>query len=450
VVTDAAGFSVLVLAKIIMIQMIAVLCTFWAFCIFLLVAILCPLLCYYLPVPKREVKETGKARLSERMFSSIGSWAFTKARWPIIVSLVIIVVIAAFISTKLVVGDIYPGSPILWPDSEFNKAIAEINSRFDNAGTDTMNIVIQGEEGTMEDPEVLRTIEAYERYIKEKMGPVVGGTRSLVKVVKKLNMENHEGDPQYYRIPDNLQAIGIYYMMFWGAGDPQDFNTFSDFHYKNGNILVFFKNHLGETVRKAISLTREFIETHPLKKAEFKMAGGVIGIIAACNEEIERSQISTLASVLTIIFIFCILSFRSILAGIQLIIPLIMANLVAFAYMALAKIGLDVNTLPISAIGMGLGVDYGIYLLMRMREEHRKSQDLEKSVIVASATAGRAIFYTALMLIFSVSIWYFSNIKFIAQMGFLLGFLLFFNCLGAIFFHPAAVSLIKPKFITGK
>jgi predicted RND superfamily exporter protein len=141
-------------------------------------------------------------------------------------------------------------------------------------------------------------------------------------------------------------------------------------------------------------------------------------------------------------------TFRSPVAGLILVASLVTANLVAFAYMAVNKIGIDINVLPVSAVGIGVGVDYGIYLLTRIRDEYELTGDLKQSIITGMGTSGRAILFTALILSLSVIIWYFSELKFQAEMGFLLGFLLICNMLGALLFVPAMVYAIKPRFIT--
>ena len=179
------------------------------------------------------------------------------------------------------------------------------------------------------------------------------------------------------------------------------------------------------------------------------MFGGLIGILGATNEEIESSLTPILLAIIMVIFVFCAIVFRSLVAPVLLIVPLLIANALAYAYMAINHIGMDVNTLPIASVGMGLGVDYGIYYMSRIKEEYKKSGDLYGGIRIAAGSTVKAIFYTAFILTFSVLVWYFTNIKFLAQMGFLLGILMMFNCLGAILWQPAIVYLVKPRFITG-
>jgi hypothetical protein len=451
IVTDAAGFLVLVLAKIVAIQKLSLLCTFWVIAIFLLVELFGPLLSFYLPLPKRI--KLGGAEVSQKYLGKLGEWLGGSGRvWAIAITAILFVGGIYYSITHLKVGDLHPGSPILWPESRYNKDVDEINKRFDQAGTDTYNVIIEGKENAMETPTVLRRIEAFERYIRKSFPSEVGGTQSLVLIAKKLNLEYHEGDPKWDIIPEKPEAIGFYFFSYRGVGDPEDFNIFTDPLYKYGNIRIFFKNHMGDTIKRAFKVSNNFLTLQkPLKEAKFKLAGGLIGVFGAINEEIETSQKWTILIIAVVVFLFCSISFKSILAGIILSIPLITSTGLAFAYMAYANIGLDVNTLPISAIGFGLGVDYGIYLLSRIQEEYGRIGKLDESIKIGMGTCGLAIIYTAIPIIFSVLIWYFlSDLRFQADMGLLLALIMGFNCLGAIFFIPSIVSVLKPRFILNK
>ena len=146
---------------------------------------------------------------------------------------------------------------------------------------------------------------------------------------------------------------------------------------------------------------------------------------------------------------FCALSFRSLVAGIILIIPLAISNLLVFAYMALRDIGLTVNTLPVASIAVGIGVDYGIYLLGRIKEEYPRHSDWESVISMAVNTTGKAIALTGATVMLGAIFWYFSSIRFQAEMGLLLCLATFFHLLGTLIFLPALVLIWQPKFLKG-
>ncbi len=559
IITDAGGFLVLVLARIPCVQKLALLCTFWVIAIFITVAMGGPLMGIYLPAPKKI--HLGGAGIIEKILGKVVSLD-TNRKTAVVIMIIFIAagVWGAFYASEIPIGNVHPGSPILFPDSKYNRDVAEINARFDNAGTDTMNVVVAGVNNCVEMPLTLFKMEYLTDEMK-KYVPAVGGSQCIVNIVKKLNQEFHEGDPKWYVIPDSLLASGTYILMYRSTGEAGDFDVWGTPKLDMGSIRIYFKNHLYSTIKHALKVLRNFLDRYPellqrkfyddvyvpliqkypdigkqnfvvhvtrnivefklrdflkymhtkkakliedpnfkkefpelyskknlIKKypkilkmtmrefvehhpeaipmlklmdrdefmspkrfgaADFKYAAGRIGVIAAIDEEIEWSQAGTILLIFIIVFILCSTVFRSVWAGIVLAIPLIVANLVTFGYMVIKEIGLDVDTLPVFAVGIGVGVDYGIYVISRMREEYENLRDIDAAVTKAISTAGLGVVFTAVTLTIPVLLWDFlSKIKFQADMGLLLAFLLIFNMLGALFFIPAAVSYFKPRFIT--
>jgi predicted RND superfamily exporter protein len=124
------------------------------------------------------------------------------------------------------------------------------------------------------------------------------------------------------------------------------------------------------------------------------------------------------------------------------------SNVLLGAVMVIMGIGLDVNSLPIAAIGIGVGIDYGIYLLSRICEEFRDSQHHGDAIQAAVTTTGKAIFFTATIVLIGILPWYFlSELKFLADMGLLLVMIMLINMVIALVVLPLLVYLFKPKFI---
>jgi len=180
------------------------------------------------------------------------------------------------------------------------------------------------------------------------------------------------------------------------------------------------------------------------------MAAGVVGTLAAANDEIFKAQLQLLVMTFAVSIILCSIAYRSIVAGLLLAIPLAVANYLVFAYMGLKDIGLGINTLPVATIAVGIGVDYGIYFLSRMREEYKETKDLQSAFFITIVTTGKAITFTALTVALGVVFWAFSSLKFQADMGLLLTMVTFFHLIGTLVLLPALVLIVKPKFITGQ
>jgi predicted RND superfamily exporter protein len=172
-----------------------------------------------------------------------------------------------------------------------------------------------------------------------------------------------------------------------------------------------------------------------------------MGILSAINEEVEYSYWVSLLVVFSVVFMLCVISFRSFMAGVILIIPLAISQLLSDMFMYIKGIDLNINSLPVAAIAVGIGIDYGIYLLARVAEEYQECGDYNRANSRALETTGKAIIFTATTLIAGVVFWGFVDLKFQAEMGLLLGLLMLLNMINALVFIPSLVGVFKPKFV---
>lgn len=448
IVTDAAGIFIIVVAPIPLLAKLALIGAFWVLSIIFSVLILNPLLLSFLPPPSKSLTRFlfVEDSLLNRFLSRVAVATFSRARW-VTLAVTAAVLVWAFCSARsLTVGDAHEGTSLLWPDSQFNRDIRHINKHF--PGVNPLYVIVEGtQENDIKRPEVLRAIEAYQRVMERD--PRVGGTQAITDVLKQLNRKFHEDDPRWGILPSEWSEIGQLMYLFLNGADPGDLDRWMNWNFSQGNIVVYFKDHRGETIRNAIRQSKTFIQNLSLDGVEFKLCGGVIGVMAAINEEISQSQTATLLLAFLVIFVTCSVTYRSPIAGILFIIPLAVANLLTFAFMAEMKIGLNINTLPISSLGIGLGVDYGIYIVSRIKEEYAKAGDLKRATLVAMTTAGRAVLFTATTLTAGVIFWYFlSDMRFQAEMGLLLGLWMVTSMIGGMLLLTTVIHFIKPRFIT--
>jgi predicted RND superfamily exporter protein len=180
------------------------------------------------------------------------------------------------------------------------------------------------------------------------------------------------------------------------------------------------------------------------------MAGGAVGIQAAINEALTLYQFWTFLLAALTVFIFCSLSFRSFVGGIIVIFPLLLSNVMSFAFMYFNDLPLTTATLPVSAVGIGLGVDYGIYLVSRIMEEYKNTGSIDGAITTSLGTTGKAIVFVATTLVCGIVFWFMSKLMFQAMMGLLLAIILTFNMLGALIIIPSIIAVFKPKFIIVK
>jgi predicted RND superfamily exporter protein len=448
IVTDAAGILIIVVAPIPLLTKLALIGAFWVLSIIFSVLILNPLLLSFLPPPSKALTKFlfVEDSLLNRFLARVAVATFSRARCVTLAVTAVVLVWAFSSARNLTIGDAHEGTSLLWPDSQFNRDIRHINKHF--PGVNPLYVIVEGtQENDFKRPEVLRAIEAYQRVME--LDPRVGGTQSITDVLKQLNRKFHEDDPRWGVIPNEWNEVGQLMYLFLNGADPGDLDRWMNWNFSQGNIVVFFKDHKGETIRNAIHRSKEFIEDHPLDGVQFKLCGGVIGVMAAINEEISQSQTLTLALAFLVIFVTCSITYRSPVAGILFIMPLAVANVLTFAFMASLKIGLNINTLPISSLGIGLGVDYGIYIVSRIKEEYTSSGDLRKATRIAMTTAGRAVLFTATTLTAGVIFWYFlSDMRFQAEMGLLLGLWMITSMIGGMLLLTTVIHFIKPGFIT--
>jgi uncharacterized protein len=218
------------------------------------------------------------------------------------------------------------------------------------------------------------------------------------------------------------------------------------------NINVWYKNHRSETVERALQRAKAYQTVDHIQgssSGELRLASGNFGLIGAINETVARSQFKILLFVMTVIFVMCSVTYKSILAAFILLVPVNFSNLAATSVMAYMNIGLDVNTLPVLAIGTGVGIDYAIYLMSRICEEYPLHDNYDETLSRAVSTTGRAILFTASTLVVGMVPWYFlSSLRFQADMGLVIAALMVINMFAALIVIPLLVSIIKPQFIS--
>jgi predicted RND superfamily exporter protein len=462
VLTDAAGVFVIATATVRQMKIMAFFCSFWVISIMVSVLLLVPIMLSYFPMKgKVEIKRG----LIDRLLHWVAEWALGKrSRWGVIAVAAIIAVFGIYISKYAQIGDTHPGSPLLWPDSQYNTDVAKINEKF--YGSDRLSVFIDGEpvkgewdfakfnihehEAYMKKAAVHKNIERFRKYMERD--PKCGGSMALPDIVKGVNKTFHFDDPRWFMIPEEPDwAVGNYLFMYIASSPtPGSLAEFADSHMEDGNITFFYKDHINNTVNNAIVMAKEYIEKYS-DGVNYKLAGGNIGVLAASNEEIERVNWVTLVLVFLIVFVFVSVAYRSVVAGGLILASLALANLVALMYMVFQDIGLDINTLPVACVGVGVGVDYAVYIVDRVKLEYRRLGSYPEAIREAISTTGRAVSFTATTLVGGIILWYFlSSIRFQAEMSILLSIVMIVNMFGAIILIPTLYNIFRPKFIKKK
>jgi predicted RND superfamily exporter protein len=444
----ADGFAILTLAvaPIPLIQNLAFVCSFFIITITISVITLHPIILTFVRPPRHDPMQGH--RFSDRVYNGINGALVRlsqgRARWALVVIFFVTLAGGLYYSHQLRVGDVSIGKAILHNNHPYNIAYDFVNKHF--VGTSQLVIIAEGDkENAIQDGHVLAKIEEFQKYMER--GPDTGGSLSITSMIRRLYRMYHEAEPRWEFVPDNARDLGNLFFMLQGGTAPGEMDRFFSRDYRNATITVFYRDYSNEVIKNAIERAKTFIANNPVEHIKFRLAGGLMGVLAAVNEEVEWSYRVNIALVMITVFILSFLTYRSVLGALIVMMPSIVAQPLSEAFMYWWGIDANINSLPVAAVGIGIGIDYGYYVLSRIVEEYKKTPDFDTANAEALMTTGKAIMFTGTTLTAAVIFWLFFPMKFQAEMALLLTLLLFFHIVGALVFIPAFVSLLKPRFL---
>ncbi|WP_374242843.1 RND family transporter [Zoogloea sp.] len=338
---------------------------------------------------------------------------------------------ATWQSRQLQTGDVGSGVPELRAESRYNQDNARIVGDY-SIGMDVLSVYVETEGHTEAclNWEVMNAVERFDLHMRGVVG--VQSVATVAGLAKLYVAGNNEANPRWAALQRSEAALRT----GGRAANPDlGLNTYG---CKTINLLVYLKDHQGPTLAHVVKEVQHFIDAEHAPGVRFRLGGGNAGVAAATNEAVEHAEIQMLASIFGAITLLCWITFRSWRAVLCVIVPLIIVTIMCNALMALLGIGLKVATLPVIALGVGVGVDYGIYIYERLQHEMTHAGlPLREAFYEAMRQRGTAAVFTAVTMSIGVGTWAFSALKFQADMGILLAFMFLVNVLGAIFLLPA-------------
>jgi uncharacterized protein len=359
-------------------------------------------------------------------------------------------VLLAFVAVSRPVGNVSIGSPLLWPDNEYNVAEREINANL--AGTATLNVVWEGKvPRALYYPEVYDSMLRFQKAIERNHGAIA--TLSLADYIPYTGLILRGGNPKWLPIDLTGHDVGAY--LFWTrtGHSLENFANIIEPNGTNGDVILWYKDLRASTVDEAMAAAARAVaevQPQPSPTYRIRLATGAVALQYALDHVVRAADLKILLYLLATIFVMCVLTYHSGVAAAMLLVPLLFAQFATDSVMYLRGVGLDVNTLPVVAVGLGVGIDYGIYLISRMCDEFQRvgDGDVQAAVMRAILTTGEATFFVAFTMIAGVLPWYFfSNLAFLADMGWMLAWVMLFNCILAMVVLPIEVVFIKPKFL---
>ena len=459
--TDIVGIFLIAIAPIPAMERFALFCGFWAVWLIPTGTILISLLLSVLPPPKNIEKLVGNqgGGVHRRFAQLLRGIAATTYGKPARITTVLTVVggaIAIYMALQIKIGNPVEGSNLLWPDSEYNVAVSQINRNF--PGVNTLEIVFEAKDQSnpsrvTRQANTILTMQELQGEIEQSATPP-RATLSFGDYLMEANRLFSGGNPKWSPLDSSDSAVNAAAGAVMVGSSPKAFSNVIDFEQQNGTVSLWFKDNKQETVDAALADARAAIEKVGADHESFliRLGTGTIALQQAVNDVVDRYHWLIIGYLNLVILAGCSLAYRSILAGIILLVPVNLSNVVLLTAMHLMGIGLDVNSMLVAAIGIGVGIDYGIYLLSRICEEyHGQDNDWTRTLVAALTTTGKAIMFTASIMMIGILPWYFlSDLKFMADMGLLLTLIMLINMILALVVLPLIVWLIKPKFVGRK
>lgn len=337
---------------------------------------------------------------------------------------------------EIQIGDMHSGVPELRADSRYNLDSDAITKHF-SIGVDTISVIVETKpEGCM-DYDIMTNIDEFSWHMQNVAG--VQSVISLPGIAKVINTGWNEGNLKWRVLPRNpttmVQAVG-YVPTSSGLLNP-DCSVMP--------VMIFTEDHKAKTIAHIVDEVKKFRSQSAIEGVNYRLATGNAGVMAATNEVVQATQYPILLCVFGAVIILCFLEFRSTPSVLCIIVPLGLVSILSYALMSGLEIGLKVSTLPVVALGVGVGVDYGIYIFSRLLSYLDEGRSLTDAYLHTLAITGNGVVFTGITLAIGVGTWIFSPLKFQADMGILLTFLFLVNMLGAIILLPALAHWLLPK-----
>ncbi|MGE5667244.1 MAG: efflux RND transporter permease subunit, partial [Betaproteobacteria bacterium] len=440
---DAVGFAVLMVIDIPVIRDLAMTASVGVAVLIFTNLLLLPVLLSYTGVSAGAAKRSLREEQDETRGRGLGRlWnlldRFTTRRWATAAIVVSAVLVAAGLATgrHLKTGDLDPGAPELRPDSRYNRDNAYITAHYALSSDQFAVIVKTKPEGCLK---YHTLIEADRLAWLLKQVPGVQTTVSLADAVRQITAGSFEGNPKWLTINRNQDVLN-YAAQQASVNNPDLFNTACSVM----PVIAYLADHKAETLQRIVAAAEAFAGAHSDADRQFLLAAGSAGIDAATNIVVDRANRTMLLYVYAAVIALCFVTFRSWRAVVVAVVPLMITSILCEALMVLLGIGVKVATLPVIALGVGIGVDYALYLLSVQLAQQRLGLQLPEAYKKAVQFTGKVVALVGVTLAAGVFTWAFSPIKFQADMGILLTFMFLWNMLGALVLIPALSSVLLP------
>lgn len=440
-VSDAFGFLTLLFIEIDVIRDLAVAAGVGVAIIIVTNLVLHPLIMSYIGITKSGVKHVqNQGEKQDRKWRLLSYFAHpTVAPISLLIALLGLGV-GLYVKQDLKVGDLDAGAPELRADSVYNLDNKYLINNY-STSADVMVVMVETPKEQCTQYSVLTAMDRLQWDLQNTPG--VQSTASLATVSKIVSKALNEGNWKWFEISRNQTIVN--------ASIREAPSGLINTDCSLTPVLVFLEDHKAETLRTVVDEIEAFAKKQNSDAHTFKLAAGNAGVEAATNEVIAKAKNLMLMFVYGVVSLLCLLTFRSVRAVLCVVIPLGLTSVLCEAIMSATGIGVKVATLPVIALGVGIGVDYGIYIYTKLEKHLLEGKTLQDAYFETLRSTGKAVIFTGVTLGLGVVTWIFSPIKFQADMGLLLFFMFLWNMVGSIWLLPAlARFLLRPDRMVAK
>lgn len=440
-VCDAVGFAVLLWVKIPAIHDLALIASLGVAFLIFTNLILLPVLLTYTGVSPRAAaralaQETGALDGKKHwLWKSLD--LFTTRRWALCAIAVAIglAVVGVRVGAGLQIGDLQPGAPELRQDSRYNVDNAYVASHY-STSSDVLAVMVTTPPDQCANYTTLTGIADLQARLATVPG--VDSTNSFADLQRTMGAAFNEGSLKWREIIPNQQALNSVITQSPRGLFNEDCNLLT--------VYVYLSDHKAKTLQSVVDVVSAFAKERDTSDVKYLLAAGNGGIEAATNSVVKETNSKMLYGVYAAVIILCLISFRSLRAVIVAVLPLMLTSVLAEALMVWLHMGVKVATLPVVALGVGIGVDYALYILSVTLMQLRAGYSLSDAYYRALLFTGRVVMLTGFTLAAGVATWILSPIKFQADMGLLLAFMFLWNMIGALILLPSlSVFFLKQK-----
>jgi predicted RND superfamily exporter protein len=447
---NALGFMVIAFVDIEIVRELAFTATIGVTVMIITNKMLLPiLLSYYKFSPEEASKLAGKETAGDWLWERISPLATKKYAWISILAGLALLAFGLYWRAQLHVGDLGRGVPELRAESRYNQDVDMITSHF-SIGVDLLQIIAEANPKDEDDSpcinrDIMDRMEDFEFQMRQVDG--VATVSSLAGFAKKVTQDYAETFIKWRTLPESTAQLaqGVSFATRMGG-------ELMDSRCHAMPVGIFTSDHQAPTIERIVDRVKAFQEAGGNDdQLKFRLASGNVGVMAATNEAVHEADKWVNLALFASVSLLCLITFRSLRVTLCIILPLALVTILCNAVMAILDIGLKVNTLPVVALGVGVGVDYGIYLFERMKHESEDmALGLQDAFEEALKQRGTASVFTAITMTLSVATWFFSDLKFQADMGLLLAFMFLVNMFGAILLLPALAAYLVGDRLKGE